>query len=152
MNLAYWMCQILGWGSYTAIGIVFAMRDAGSRPSIVIGFAAFFFYSIGLTHVLRREIRRRDWLALPFRQSIPRLMGASVATGAIICALVVVINIAIERRLNWNAQGILSFATSVISITIGWTVLYTAITSTRKAMRGQLVLRQAELTALENQV
>lgn len=152
MNIAYWLCQILGWGSYTAIGIVFALRAGGSRLSVFIGFAAFFLYSIGLTHLLRREIRRRDWLSLPFRKWIPRLLGASLLTGLVISALVVVVDVAIERRLEWDRTGVLWMTCSVTFYTVGWTVLYVAITSTRKVLRGQLALRQAELKALENQV
>lgn len=152
MNIAYWLCQILGWGSYTAIGLVFAIRDSGPRPSIIIGFALFFFYSIGLTHLLRREIRRREWLSLPFRQSIPRLLAASVLTGLTIAALVVLISLALEGRLTWNLAGALALTGGVTFYTVGWTVMYVAITSTRKVLRGQLALRQAELKALENQV
>jgi two-component system LytT family sensor kinase len=152
MNLAYWMCQILGWGSYTAIGVTIALREGGPLASVLIGFAAFFCYSIGLTHLLRREIRRRQWLSLPFRQSIPRLIGASIATGLAISALVVIINIAIERNLDWGRQAAFAVASSVTTFTIGWTILYVAITSTRNLLRGQLALRQAELRALENQV
>ena len=152
MNLAYWMCQILGWGSYTAIGIAISVREAGPQRSIFIGFAAFFFYSIGLTHVLRREIRRRQWLSLPFRKSIPRLLGAGIATGLAISALVVIINIALERKFDWGSQGASAVAISVTTFTVGWTIFYVAITSTRKVLTGQLALRQAELRALENQV
>ena len=153
MNLAYWLCQILGWGSYTAIGLFFTLRASGVQPKVVIiGYAAFFLYSIGLTHLLRREIRRRDWLSLPFRRSIPRLLGASILTGGFMSGLVVLISGLLERRFDWDTLALSSVVLSVTMFTVGWTIVYVAITSTRKAMSGKLALRQAELRALENQV
>ena len=151
-NTAYWACQVLGWGSYTAIGIWGATQAVGPLPSVIIGFAAFFFYSIGLTHLLRREIKRRQWLALPFRKSIPRLVGASILLGLIISALVVSISAALERRLSWGVGGGIGLVLSVVMFTIGWTVLYVAITSTRSVLQSRLALREAELRALEGQV
>ncbi len=151
-NTAYWACQILGWGSYTAIGVAVAVREVGPTLSVLVGFALFFLYSIGLTHLLRREIKRRGWLSMPFRKSIPRLLGASVLTGLIMAALVVAISAALERRLSWDAQGTVALTSSVVTFTVGWTILYVAITSTRTAMQGRLALREAELRALEGQV
>ncbi len=151
-NAAYWACQILGWGSYTAIGVSAAIHEVGPTTAVIVGFAAFFFYSIGLTHLLRREIKRRQWLALPFRKSIPRLLGASVLLGLIISALVVLISAALERRMSWGAGGGIGLVLSVVMFTIGWTVLYVAITSTRSVLQSRLALREAELRALEGQV
>jgi LytS/YehU family sensor histidine kinase len=159
-NTAYWACQILGWGSYTAIGVAFATHEVGPTFSVLVGFALFYAYSIGLTHLLRREIKRRGWLAMPFRKSIPRLFGASILTGLIMAALVVAINTALDRRLSWDVQGTIALTSSVTTFTVGWTVLYVAITSTRTArdrhtaaaFQLRIALREAELRALEGQV
>lgn len=151
-NTAYWACQILGWGSYTAIGMYAALSFAGPQPSIFIGYSTFFFYSIGLTHLLRREIRRRAWLAMPFRKSIPRLLGASAITASILCALVIGVSAAVERKISWGAGGTTGLVANVFIFTIGWTLLYVAITTTRNALQDRLALREAELRALEGQV
>jgi two-component sensor histidine kinase len=151
MNLAYWLCQILGWGSYIAIAVFFATRDAGPRPDIFVGFGLFWIYAIGLTHLLRREIRRRAWLSLPFRKSIPRLFAATLLTAAVIWALVMLVNLAFTREL-WNPTAMAAVAGGVTWVTLGWTVIYVGISSTRAALRNQLAARQAELKALENQV
>ena len=151
-NIAYWACQVLGWGSYTVIGMYGTVAVVGPQASIFIGYAAFLVYSIGLTHLLRREIKRRRWLAMPFRQSIPRLLGASVLTGVVMCALVIGISMIAERRFNWEIRGATGLLVSIVMFTIGWTILYVAITSTRSALQGRLALREAELRALEGQV
>ena len=64
-SIAYWSCQILGWGSYVALGLSMVLRQTGPQPVIIGGYGLFFFYSIALTHLLRREARRREWLELP---------------------------------------------------------------------------------------
>lgn len=151
-NTAYWACQILGWGSYTAIGMYATLSFAGPQPSIFIGYAAFFFYSIGLTHLLRREIRRRAWLAMPFRKSIPRLLSASVITASILCVLVIGVSAIVDRKISWGVGGTAGLVANVFIFTIGWTLLYVTITTTRNALQDRLALREAQLRALEGQV
>ena len=58
----YWTCQIGGWGSYTAVGLVGASLRIGWRPTLVAGYLLFGLYSIALTELFRREILRRGWL------------------------------------------------------------------------------------------
>jgi hypothetical protein len=66
----YWICQICGWGAYSAIGLWVAVLDHGWRPSATWGYAPFFLYNIGLAHLLRSVILRRNWTSLP----LPRLL------------------------------------------------------------------------------
>jgi two-component system, LytTR family, sensor histidine kinase AlgZ len=151
-NTAYWACQLLGWGSYTVIGMYGTAAVVGPQAAVFIGYATFLVYSIGLTHLLRREIKRRGWLAMPFRKSIPRLLGASVLTGVLMCALVIGVSMIAERRFAWELGSATGLLVSVVMFTVGWTILYVAITSTRSALQGRLALREAELRALEGQV
>jgi len=151
-NTAYWACQILGWGSYVTIGIVGTVRMVAPQPSIFIGYAAFLAYSIGLTHLLRREIKRRQWLLMPFRKSIPRLLGASILVALVMSVLVIAVSTAVERKMSWEAVGTAAMVASVVMFTLGWTTLYVAITSTRSALQSRLATREAELKALEGQI
>ncbi len=151
-STAYWACQILGWGSYVAIGLVVSLQLAGPHLSIWIGYALFWIYSIALTHLMRREIRRRQWLAMPFRKSIPRLVGASLLVGAIIGSLVLAISSILDRAFLWSAQSAGGLFAGLLLFTVGWTTLYVAITSTRATLQGRLALRESELRALEGQV
>jgi LytS/YehU family sensor histidine kinase len=160
-NAAYWVCQILGWGIYTAVGAWGAAGQVGWRPSVVIGFPLFFVYSIALTHLLRREIQRRQWLSLPNRYALPRLLGASVLTGAIQALLVIIGNVTIERGFRAVAESgvLIGTIVSITGVTVVWTTLYVAITAVRRygearrnTLRLQLALREAELRALGAQL
>jgi two-component system sensor histidine kinase AlgZ len=159
-NAAYWTCQVLGWGTWTALGIAMAIRQVGWRPSIVIGYVLFFLYSILLTHFLRREIRRRHWLALPAGRMVPRLLAASLLTAAVQTALVIGVQVGIEGKRTFNSlSAVTGLAFGLMWAAILWTILYVAITAMRRdrearrnTLQLQLALREAELRALGAQI
>jgi hypothetical protein len=160
-NAQYWACQIAGWGAYSAIGLSAAVLDNGWRPSIVIGYLLFFLYSIGLTHLLRREIHRRHWVSLPVHRALGQLAAASIVIGAVQCALVVGVYRAIEGRLGvWSHPSSIAFMfMGVSTVTTIWSVLYLTVTTFRHSrevrrneVQMKLALSNAELRALEAQV
>ena len=157
----YWTCQLCGWAAYSAVGLTTALLEHGPRPSAVIGYLLFFAYSIGLSHLLRTEIRRRGWLALPLTRTLPRFAGAVLAMGAVQTALVLAVYMAIERgRGVWQQPSDVAFLfLGVCSVDAIWVVLYIALTTlrhSREARRNEermkLALSEAELRALEAQV
>jgi two-component system sensor histidine kinase AlgZ len=161
INAQYWGCQIAGWSAYSAIGLTTGVLDNGWRPSIVIGYLLFFFYSIGLTHLLRAEIHQRHWTSLPAPRALVRLAAASIAIGAVQSALVVGIYTAIEGRLGvWSQPSSIAFLFMGVSIvTTIWTILYLTITTFRHSrevrrseMQMKLALSNAQLHALEAQL
>jgi hypothetical protein len=160
-NAQYWACQIAGWGAYSALGMWAAVLHRGWRPSVIVGYLLFFLYSIGLTHLLRREIRRRQWTSLPVHRALPRLAAASVVIGAVESALVVGVPSAIEGRLGvWGqASSVAYLFMGLCVVTASWTILYLTITTLRHSrearhneMRMKLALSNAELRALEAQL
>lgn len=160
-TIAFWTCQIVGWGLYSAIGASAAIAEVGRQPSILIGYGLFFVYSIGLTWLLRREILRRQWLSLPVRQFLPRVAAASIVTGSVMAFLVWLFNRLLEhdgpgrfdlRATSWLFVG-------VNGVTAMWTMLYVSVKVTERyrqtqleSLRLQLALRESELRALEAQI
>lgn len=139
------------------MGVWITVVQAGWRASVVIGYALFFLYSIGLTHLLRREIRRRQWLKLPWSRAIPRLLGASVLIGLIQAVLVTAISATLDRTSpHWQPVAVFWLALNTTTAAIGWTTLYSTITRNRDnrntTLQLQLDLREAELRALGAQV
>lgn len=160
-NAEYWACQIIGWGAFSAVGLTTAVMDNGWRPSVVVGYLLFFLYSIGLTHLLRREIRQRAWTGLPVLGALARLSAAAILMGAVQTGLVVGIYTAIEGRLGvWSQPSSIVYMFLWLSV-IGtiWAILYFAITALRHSrevrrneMQMKLALSEAELRALEAQL
>jgi len=158
-RIAYWTCQTAGWGFYTVMGISMAAQQVGWRFSMIAGYILFCLYSIALTDLLRREIRRRQWLNTLTFFTFARLLGAALVLAAIQTFLVFTIDLAFNQRSSMVfSQPSYIFVTwiSVSGADSIWLLFYVALTAGRrfreKEVRLQLALREAELRALEAQI
>ena len=155
---AYWACQLIGWGSYVAVGLSFATQSMGWRASVVVGYVLFFGYSIALTDFLRREIRRRQWLDASPGRVIWRMGLAVIAIGIVQTFLVFSVTLMLTGKLTQmgGASPLFSIWVSVTGADCAWAVFYVAATGPRryreKEVRLQLAVREAELRALEAQL
>lgn len=150
-SIAYWLCQILAWGFYTCISIAIAVHAIGWSRRLLFNYAIFFAVILLLTHLLRREIRRRQWLTMPLRKSAPRLAGAAVLVGLCSSAEVILVD-ELGGGTLWNREAFLSITGGMVGLCCVWTMLYVAITATRRSIEMRVHLREAQLRALEAQV
>jgi two-component system sensor histidine kinase AlgZ len=157
----YWTCQICGWGAYSAVGLWTAGMDHGWKPSAIYGYVLFFFYNIGLTHLLRYVIRSRRWRTLPLQRFLMRLALSCLLLGMIQTSLVVGVYTAIEGSLGvWSDKSAIAYLFMGVTIaTTIWTALYLTITTMRHArefhrnqLQMKIALGEAELRALEAQL
>ena len=155
---AYWLCQVLGWGLYSALGVASAAQEVGWRPFLFIGYGAFFAYSIALTHLFRGVIRRRRWALAITVRSAATMAGGAVVVGLIQTFLVIWIDLLLEGSHSGfrNPVSIFGLWVGVTGSTVVWTMLYLALTSTRRAQEKdttlELLRREAELRTLESQI
>ena len=155
---AYWTCQVAGWGSYSAMGAFSVARQAGWQFSLVAGYLLFFLYSIALTDLFRREIRRRQWLMASSPRMYARVFGAALLVAAVQTFLVISINWLFDGKNSvfMRPGAALAAWAGITVITILWTIFYIAMTAPRRYQEReihlQLALREAELRALEAQV
>jgi hypothetical protein len=155
---AYWACQLIGWGSYVAVGLSFATQSMGWRASVVVGYVLFFGYSIALTDLLRREIRRRQWVDASPGRVIWRMGLAVIAIGIVQTFLIFSVTLMLTGKLTQmgGASPLFSIWVSVTGADCAWAVFYVAATGPRryreKEVRLQLAVREAELRALEAQL
>ena len=159
-NAAYWGCQIVGWGIYTAFNLTFTVIRTGWQPSVVIGYILFFLYSVGFTHLLRRLYLQRSWMNLPPGKALARLWAGAFLIAALQTGLVLAVYRAIAGQIQpWRTTSIVStFLWSLFADTI-WVLLYLSITAIRHASEARrtetqmkLALSEAELRALESQL
>ncbi len=150
-NLAYWLCQLAGWGSYTAFGTWATAQDHGWKPGLVVNWLIFFATILLLTHILRAQIRKRQWLNQPLRKSMPNLMVSAIIVGLCSAAQVIGLDALTARALE-NTSAVLSITAGLSWMCIMWTLCYVAITATRHRAETRASLREAQLRALEGQV
>jgi Histidine kinase len=159
---AYWACQLTGWGAYTALGLFFAAQAVGWRPSVAVGFVLFLGYSIALTDLLRREMRRRQWLDASPIHVLWRMALAVIAIGLVQTFLIFSVTLLLTGSLTQLGGtsslfgAVFGMWVSVTGVDCAWAVFYVAATGPRryreKEVRLQLALREAELRALEAQL
>jgi hypothetical protein len=149
---AYWLCQILGWGSYSLLTAWGSAQSVGWTSEVVVGFGLYVLYSIALSHWLRAYIKRRRWLT-PDPQYV-RLFFAAWITGLVQAALVIGINWLLVGSRSAFLKPSLAIGSSfgISMVTVGWMVTYIAVTAGRRTREKQLALRDAELRALELQI
>ena len=154
----YWLCQILGWGLYSALGLTGAAQEVGWIRPLLIGYGAFFLYSIALTHAFRGVIRQRQWaLAITPRSSL-RLAAGAFGVAAIQTFLVIWIDLTLEgpRSVFLKPVSAVGLWAGVTGVMLTWTVLYLALTYTRHAKEKDVTLellrRESELRTLESQI
>ena len=158
-RLAYWTCQVTGWGAYSALGMVAAAQQIGWRFNLIVGYVLFFVYSIALTDWLRREMRRRKWLDPLSLRSFFKLLAAALTMAAVQTALVFAVDILHAGRKSMIFGNPAYAVPSWFSVSFAncmWLLTYFALTAGRryreKEVRLQLALREAELRALEAQI
>lgn len=154
----YWACQVAGWGAYAAVGLWFATQTAGWRPALVAGYTLYPVYSIALTDLLRRDMRRRRRLA-DARPSRRLTIALSVLiVGIVQTFLIVAINVALEGRASpfVDPWKILYVGLGTTSATTLWMLYYQVLTTARRRRERQaeleLALKDAELRSLEAQL
>src|SRR5712671_7950751 len=96
----YWTCQVLGWGSYAAVGMAGAARQIGWRPAVVFGYLLFWLYSIALTDLFRREILRRQWLNVDTSRMFGTFALGIAVVGSIQTFLVIAVELALQGSSN----------------------------------------------------
>jgi hypothetical protein len=155
----YWICQILGWGAYSVAGAIGVSQQVGWRTSVMAGYLLFGVYSIALTELFRREIRRRQWLGASAGRMFASLALGVVILGSIQSFLVIAVGLALDRSSIvplLQTAGALWLWVGVVGVTSVWTILYVSLTITRrsreKEVHSQLAVREAELRALEAQI
>lgn len=84
----YWISQVTGWYFFVGINLFIISSYEEITWQRVLVWMFLGFLGIFSTHILRSIIRKKNWLNLPLKNTIPRILTASIITGIIIYALV----------------------------------------------------------------
>ena len=161
-NRAYWLCQIIGWGTYSLLGLAITASFRHLSSSLVASFVLSGFMGLLFTHYYRSYVRRKQWV----RQSMGRLTIKIVIASVSIAVLIVAINsftfLFIVRVMTWEQFSIGSAAVFIFNwsvMVILWSLIYFGLhffqnykQSEIEKLKLEASLKDAELTALKSQM
>ncbi len=128
---AYWLCQIAGWGSLNAIKVFMIGLQSTFALAQVANPVAHAALGIGLTHAFRHYAKRQDWLRLPLRALLPRILGGTLALSVLffvcffaLCQYTPIAPLVPDDLSAWSWTYLVSaFLNSIIFLLL-WSTLY----------------------------
>jgi sensor histidine kinase YesM len=84
----YWISQVTGWYFFIAINLFIISSFEELSWQRILAWIFLGVLGILFTHLLRYVIRKKNWLNLPLKNTIPRILAASIISGVIIYTLV----------------------------------------------------------------
>lgn len=79
----YWVFQFSGWGFLLFIGLLSEFQSGDITVKSILESLLIFGIGIGITHLYRYFILKKDWLSNNVVKSIPRILIGSLVLGAI---------------------------------------------------------------------
>lgn len=152
--MAYWICQVAGWGAYfvfqsaaTAFGGNLAF---GGTPLV----AAMALSGLIFSHLLRFWLKRTGWVALRPGAMVPRLLGAAAVMGAL-TSLVVWAEIVwiggipfAETSFRYYIFGVVNWS----GLFALWLALYVGVKAYQRTRAAEAAARTAQLDTLKAQL
>ncbi len=125
----YWLSQIIGWGIFALVNIVLlALFDRLNwKEQLVVFFAV--VMGIGITHLFRSIIKKYDWINLPLKKIIPRLVISSIMIGTTIYAFIFSAELSLgiykitKFKIGLPLAGIFQFSVIILL----WALIYFAV-------------------------
>jgi len=79
-TLVYWLCQVVGWCSWSTVGVLYATSDGLYVPvwTLAATYSTNVVVAIAWTHAYRHLIKRRGWAALEPGKLLARVIPASI--------------------------------------------------------------------------
>jgi sensor histidine kinase YesM len=178
--MAYWLCQLLGWGFNAFSQTYSAVENGLGAPTAQIAIEVGSLNALALifTHLLRDYMKRHGWQTLGVAALLPRAFGAALLFGFPIALIMRVMSIAmlwtgstpedqqaIEEiggevgRLLTSSDPLLLGTMNWSAAIVLWQIMYFTITSLRDRRLAELrqselarALKVAELRLLKSQL
>ncbi len=90
----YWISQITGWLAFALVNIILLASLKHINLERVLSVFYFCFMGVSFTHIFRSIIKKYNWINLPLKKIIPRVLISSLIIGAIIYILIYAVDIA----------------------------------------------------------
>ncbi len=125
----YWISQFTGWFFFIGINlfIVSSFEELTWQRLLVWIFLG--ILGIVSTHLLRGIIRKKNWLNLPLKNTIPRILASSIIAGIIIYALVFAASYVAGtfKQDEYNIARVIAGTTNTSILILLWSLIYFVI-------------------------
>ncbi len=153
----YWLCQILGWGSYGFMQVFFYSMAERFDLIQAVGILYQVIYFIGTTHFLRGIIIRLDWLNLRLPHLIPRLLFVTLVLSILNYVYLLIIDFGTHTVSNTELKLFTASINTVIYWVIYfiWCLFYFAfhyVQRYNKSLKAETAAREVELNNLKAQL
>ena len=122
----YWISQITGWSSFVGINLFYISSFEEVTWQRILVWIFLGLLGIIFTHILRGIIRKNNWLNLPLKKTIPRILTSSIIAGIIIYALVFAASYiagTMDQK-EFNIARPIAGAIDLSGITLLWSLIY----------------------------
>jgi len=122
----YWISQIAGWLVFTIINLVIVAAFGRYKWQSLVVYLIIFLSGLSLTHQFRNFIKKNNWINLPIKKSLPRVLASCLIIGIVIYILAFVSDYALgqfksdEFKTASPLAGIINLS-GVIAI---WSLIY----------------------------
>jgi len=122
----YWISQISGWSFFVIINLLIISSIEVLPWERILVWIFLGVLGIIFTHLLRRVIRQKNWLNIPLKNIIPRILIASFVTGVIIYAFVFAASYiaGTMQQHEFNIARPIAGAINLTGITLLWCLIY----------------------------
>jgi two-component system, LytTR family, sensor kinase len=125
----YWICQSAGWLLYALFSLLIDLAYiANPYPKIIIILLISVFGLLS-THVLKNLIKKRNWLNLPLKKIIPRVLISGFSIGILLYAFSFGANVLISTdyldSFRWIAPVV--GVTTLSGVVIIWILIYFSV-------------------------
>ncbi len=122
----YWISQVSGWFSFVGINlfIISSYEEVTWQRILVWIFLG--LLGIVFTHLLRRVIRKNNWLNLSLKKTIPRVITSSIVVGLIIYIFVFAASYIAGtfEEDEFNVARIISGIVNISVLILLWNLIY----------------------------
>ena len=122
----YWISQVSGWSSFvgTNLFIISSYEEVTWQRILVWIFLG--LLGIVFTHLLRRVIRKNNWLNLSLKKTIPRVITSSIVVGLIIYIFVFAASYIAGtfEEDEFNVARIISGIVNISVLILLWNLIY----------------------------
>jgi sensor histidine kinase YesM len=125
----YWLCQLTGWLLFGLVNVIVlaALEQLPFYRALLWFYIC--FTGVSFTHILRNIIKSKNWLVLPLKILIPRVVIASFGIGIIMSVLILLISLltGVQTLEKLRTANIIVWSINLSSITFIWALIYFAV-------------------------